>query len=269
MPLGGVPIAGRDCEFALATVRRVKVSSPRRFILLASCLRVLLRGLLLRLLEARVVPVIVDDHFGALESDEGGDLLLRLSIIALIVAAFDRRDALLPLVRRLANLLDTVQNLLQLDLHHANSVTALCDASLKLLAPLVVGRLFSCLVKLGKLVAELLLSLHHRLQLDEDRGGHVEEIVLRIQLLVVVAQASTPLAQLLNRLLHLVALIGAEADAWRSVRWALIVRVAALELEELILKLIILLIRLLQLRLVGADLALEPRDLLVGFLLSQ
>ena len=66
-------------------------------------------------------------------------------------------------------------------------------------------------VKVSQLVAELLLSLHHWFEFDENGRRHVEEVVLSVQFLILIPQFSAPLTQLINRLLHLFALIILEA----------------------------------------------------------
>ena len=57
--------------------------------------------------------------------------------------------------------------------------------------------------QLSELVAELLLRLHDRLQLDEDGRRHMEEVVLGVQLLVVFPEFTATLTELVNGLLHL------------------------------------------------------------------
>ena len=61
-------------------------------------------------------------------------------------------------------------------------------------------------VQVGQLVAKLLFGFHNGLQLDKDGGGHMEEVVLGIQLLVLFSQALAPLSELIDSLLHLASL---------------------------------------------------------------
>ena len=112
---------------------------------------------------------------------------------------------------RTAVLLHAIEHLLELDLHDGDGVAALGDAGLELLAAEVVVSLAALLVELGELVAQLLLSLHHGLQLDKYGRRHVEEVVLSVQLLVLVPQFSAPFTELIYSLLHLVPLVFLEA----------------------------------------------------------
>ena len=101
-------------------------------------------------------------------------------------------------------LLYFVQDLLEFDFHDADCVSALSNALLNLfsLALVVTG---SCLsIQFSELEAELLFRLHHRLQLDKNRCGHVEEVVFSIKLLVILPELAALLAEFINGLLHAV-----------------------------------------------------------------
>jgi len=99
-------------------------------------------------------------------------------------------------------LLDAVENLFEFDLHHNDGFTTLCDSFLNLLTLAFITLIILVQVQLGKLVAELLLCLHHRLQFDEDRCRHVEEVVFSIKLFFVVSESAASLTKLVNSLLH-------------------------------------------------------------------
>lgn len=101
-------------------------------------------------------------------------------------------------------MLDFIQDLLEFDFHDTDCVSALSDALLNLfsLALVVTG---SCLsIQFSKLETELLFRFHHRLQLDKNRRGHVEEVVLSIKLLVILPELAGLLAEFINGLLHAV-----------------------------------------------------------------
>lgn len=91
-------------------------------------------------------------------------------------------------------MLDFIQDLLEFDLHDTNCVSALSDALLNLLSLALVVSVSCLTIKLSKLEAELLFGFHHRLQLDKNRSGHVEEVVLSIKLLVILPKLATLLA---------------------------------------------------------------------------
>ena len=99
-------------------------------------------------------------------------------------------------------LLDAVEDLFEFDLHHNDSITTLRDSFLNLLTLAFITLITFVQVQLGKLVAELLLCLHHRLQFDEDCSRHMEEVVFSIELLFVVSESAAPLTKLVNSLLH-------------------------------------------------------------------
>ena len=100
----------------------------------------------------------------------------------------------------------------------------------------------------------------------------MEEVVLGIELLVLIAKFAAPFTQLVYGLLHPVALEVLQA-AGRVVRiqaagWV-VLHVVALQLEKLFLKVVVLLVRRPQLLLLVRNLALEPLDLVHGLLLLQ
>ena len=99
-------------------------------------------------------------------------------------------------------MLDFIKNLFEFDLHDADSVSALSDALLNLLSLALVVSVSCRTIELSKLEAELLFSFHHRFQLDKNRRGHVEEVVLSIKLLVILPELATLLAKFINGLLH-------------------------------------------------------------------
>ena len=123
---------------------------------------------------------------------------------------------------------------------------------------------------MGQLVAELLLSLHDWLELDEDASRHVEEVVLRIQLLLLGPDAAAPLTQLINRLLHLLSLELMQATACLASGWtAWLFLIVALDFKELILQAIVLFVGSTRLSLLLGELVLEPLDFLLGLLLGE
>ena len=93
----------------------------------------------------------------------------------------------------LASFCDTWQNFLEFDLNHVDRVPTFGNAWLNLLFSLLELRIILCHVHLGQLVAELLLSLHDRLELNEYASRHVEKVVLGIKLLLVIPETSAPL----------------------------------------------------------------------------
>ena len=122
---------------------------------------------------------------------------------------------------------------------------------------------------MGQLVAELLLSLHDWLELDEDASRHVEEVVLGVQLLLLSPDTTAPLAQLIYRLLHLLALELMQATGLTS-SWTLrLLLIIALDLEKLLLQAIVLFVSSARLSLLLSKLILEPLDLLLGLFLSE
>ena len=123
---------------------------------------------------------------------------------------------------------------------------------------------------MSQLVAELLLSLHDRLELDEDASRHVEEVVLRIQLLLLGPDAAAPLTQLIDRLLHLLSLELVQATACLASGWtAWLFLIVALDFKELILQAIVLFVGSTRLSLLLGELVLEPLDFLLGLLLGE
>jgi len=64
--------------------------------------------------------------------------------------------------------LDSVQNFLQFDLHNTDGLPAFGDALLDLLLLAVVVAIVGRHIQVRQLVTELLLGLHHGLQLDKD-----------------------------------------------------------------------------------------------------
>ena len=97
----------------------------------------------------------------------------------------------------------------------------------------------------------------------------MEEIVFSIELNFFFTQRAAPLSELFDSLLHLVALIRTETlTRWRA-RRSVSIRVATLELEKLVLKLIVLFISLFQLGLVRWDLSFKPINLFGCLLFCQ
>lgn len=123
---------------------------------------------------------------------------------------------------------------------------------------------------MSQLVAELLLSLHDRLELDEDASRHVEEVILSVQLLLLGPDAAAPLTQLIDRLLHLLSLELMQATACLASGWtAWLLLIVALDLKELVLQAIILFVGSTRLSLLLGELVLEPLDFLLGLLLGE
>ena len=118
-------------------------------------------------------------------------------------------------------------------------------------------------VQVSQLVAELLFSFHNGLQLDKDGGGHMEEVVLGIQLLVLFSQALAPLTKFVDSLLHLASL--EVLQALPSSRGVVVISasvvVVTLQLQKLDLKGIIFVASLSVLSFLCSQLALKPLDL--------
>ena len=123
---------------------------------------------------------------------------------------------------------------------------------------------------MSQLVAELLLSLHDWLELDEDASRHVEEVVLSVQLLLLGPDAATPFTQLIDRLLHLLSLKLVQATACLAFSWTFwLLLIVALDLKELILQAIVLFVGSTRLSFLLGELVLEPLYLLLGLLLRE
>lgn len=100
----------------------------------------------------------------------------------------------------------------------------------------------------------------------------MEEVVLGVKLLILVTKFAAPFTQLVDGLLHPVALEVLQATVGVVSIQAVglvVLHVIALQLEKLFLKAVVLLVRRPQLLLLVCHLALEPRDLVHGLLLLQ
>ena len=99
----------------------------------------------------------------------------------------------------------------------------------------------------------------------------MEEVVLSVKLLIVITQATAPLAKLLDCLLHLVTLICTQGLV--ALHWAALITLCvsetALEFEQLVLKFVIFSISFSDLCFLSGELALEPLNLLKRFLLCK
>ena len=140
---------------------------------------------------------------------------------------------------------------------------------LKLLLPLRVLGIILSQVHLSQLVAELLLSLHDRLELDEDASRHVEEVVLSVKLLLLGSDAAAPLTQLIDSLLHLLSLELMQATGLASSWTAWLLLIVALDLKKLVLQAIVFFVGSTRLSLLLRELVLEPLDLFLGFFLGE
>ncbi len=117
--------------------------------------------------------------------------------------------------------------------------------------------------QVGQLVAELLFSFHNGLQLDKDGGGHMEEVVLGIKLLVLFPQALAPLTKFVDSLLHLASLkvFQALASSRGIVVISASVVVVTLQLQKLDLEGIVFVASFSVLSFLSCQLALKPLDL--------
>jgi len=96
----------------------------------------------------------------------------------------------------------------------------------------------------------------------------VEEVVLSVQLLFIVSESAAPLAELIDRLLHLSTFeLWETLVPWSRLSGGLRVHIVTLELEKLVLEKVVLLIGRLHSRLRFNQLVLEPLDLLLRLLL--
>jgi len=99
----------------------------------------------------------------------------------------------------------------------------------------------------------------------------VEEVVLRVQLLIFISKLAAPLTQLIDGLLHLATLVLLKAALGRVQAHALTlpIHVVGFEFEQLVLQTVVFFVRRLYFRLRVSELAFEPDDLLLCLLLLQ